>query len=76
MAQEIPFLLEDKISSLGGQYEKATELWAVSLCKVDKRVASEYSPQPHVVVSGNLITGQNPASAKGIAEAIHKALSD
>lgn len=30
--------------------------------------------QPHVVVSGNLITGQNPASAKPLAEAILKAL--
>jgi putative intracellular protease/amidase len=28
----------------------------------------------HVVVSGNLITGQNPASAKGIGEAILQAL--
>jgi len=25
--QEIPFLLEDKIRSLGGKYEKASELW-------------------------------------------------
>ncbi|WP_238006728.1 type 1 glutamine amidotransferase domain-containing protein [Dactylosporangium sp. AC04546] len=26
--------------------------------------------QPHVVVDGNLITGQNPASATGVAEAV------
>ncbi|KAI0353475.1 class I glutamine amidotransferase-like protein [Trametes cingulata] len=31
--------------------------------------------QAHVVRDGNLITGQNPASAKGIAEAIDHALS-
>jgi len=55
--QDIPFLLEDEISSLGGIYEKATKPWA-----------------NHVVVSGNLITGQNPASAKGVAEAILEAL--
>ncbi|RDX53616.1 class I glutamine amidotransferase-like protein [Lentinus brumalis] len=38
----------------------------------------EKAPEPwgaHVVVDGNLITGQNPASAKGIGEAIDKALS-
>lgn len=29
-AQEIPFLLEDKITGLGGTYEKAPKLWAVS----------------------------------------------
>jgi len=26
--------------------------------------------QPKVVVSGKLVTGQNPASAKGVAEAV------
>jgi putative intracellular protease/amidase len=26
--------------------------------------------QPNVVVSGRLVTGQNPASAKGVAEAV------
>lgn len=30
--------------------------------------------QDHVVVDGNLITGQNPASSKSIGEAILKAL--
>jgi len=55
--KDIPFLLEDKLQSLGGKYEKAPEAWA-----------------PYVVVSGHLITGQNPASAKGVGEAIQKAL--
>ncbi|KAF8179025.1 ThiJ/PfpI [Mycena galopus ATCC 62051] len=55
--KEIPFLVEDKIVSLGGKYEKAAEPWA-----------------PHVVVDGNLITGQNPGSAGAIGHAILKAL--
>ncbi|KAJ7228719.1 ThiJ/PfpI [Mycena pura] len=54
----IPFLLEDRITSLGGKYEKADELWGAK-----------------VVVDGNLITGQNPASAGPIGHAILKALT-
>ena len=27
--QDVPFLTEDKIKSLGGKYEKAADLWAV-----------------------------------------------
>jgi len=53
----IPFLLEDKLASLGGIYESG-EPWG-----------------PHVVIDGNLYTGQNPASAKPLAGAIVKALS-
>lgn len=55
--KDLPFSLEDKISSLGGKYEKAAEPWG-----------------PKVVVAGNLITGQNPASAYPIGETILKAL--
>ncbi|KAF8812390.1 ThiJ/PfpI [Phlegmacium glaucopus] len=55
--KEIPFLLENKITQLGGKYEKADELW-----------------EAKVVVDGRLITGQNPASATGVAEAILKAI--
>ncbi|KAJ7667967.1 ThiJ/PfpI [Mycena polygramma] len=55
--KDIPFLLEDKIISLGGKFEKADEPWGVK-----------------VVVDGNLITGQNPASAGPIGHAILKAL--
>ncbi|KAG1779753.1 class I glutamine amidotransferase-like protein [Suillus placidus] len=55
--KDVPFLLEDKISSLGGKYEKAAEPWG-----------------PKVVIAGNLITGQNPASAHPIGEAILQAL--
>ncbi|KAI0722212.1 class I glutamine amidotransferase-like protein [Cerioporus squamosus] len=50
---------------------------------VESRIAElggkfEKAPEPwgaHVVVDGILITGQNPASAKGVGEAIDKALS-
>ncbi|KAF9058128.1 ThiJ/PfpI [Panaeolus papilionaceus] len=54
----VPFLLEDKIQSLGGKYQKAAEAWG-----------------PKVVVDGKLITGQNPASAGPIGEALVKALA-
>ncbi|PVG04282.1 class I glutamine amidotransferase-like protein [Serendipita vermifera] len=54
----IPFLLEDKIKELGGEYQKAGEAWG-----------------PCVVQDGQLITGENPASAKGVGEAILKALA-
>ncbi|TFL02774.1 class I glutamine amidotransferase-like protein [Pterulicium gracile] len=57
MVDAIPFSLEDKISGLGGKYEKAAEPWGV-----------------HVVVDGHLVTGQNPASAKSIAEKIAELL--
>ncbi|KAJ6451322.1 ThiJ/PfpI [Mycena sanguinolenta] len=55
--KDVPFLLEDKINSLGGKYEKATDPGA-----------------PHVVADGNLYTGQNPASAALLGEAILKGL--
>ncbi|KAJ6500939.1 class I glutamine amidotransferase-like protein [Mycena sanguinolenta] len=56
MVKHVPFLLEDKIKSLGAKYEKAAD-WV-----------------PHVVVDGNLYTGQNPASAAPIGQAILKGL--
>ncbi|KAJ3506042.1 hypothetical protein NLJ89_g7094 [Agrocybe chaxingu] len=55
--KDVPFLLETKIESLGGKFEKAPELFGAK-----------------VVVDGQLITGQNPASAAPIGEAILKAL--
>ncbi|KAJ7162214.1 ThiJ/PfpI [Mycena filopes] len=55
--KDIPFLLEDRIVSIGGKFEKADAAWA-----------------SHVVVDGNLLTGQNPASAGPIGHAILKAL--
>ncbi|KAH9904231.1 class I glutamine amidotransferase-like protein [Epithele typhae] len=56
-AKNLPFLVEDKLVSLGAIFEK-TKVWGVK-----------------VVVDGTLITGQNPASAKAVGEAIDQALS-
>ncbi|KAF7301314.1 DJ-1 protein-PfpI domain-containing protein [Mycena indigotica] len=56
--KDVPFLLEQRITELGGKYEKAAEPWGAK-----------------VVVDGNLITGQNPASAAGVGEKILEALS-
>lgn len=71
--KSIPFLLEDAIAEKGGKFEKASEPWAVSaLPAIEELTLTSY--QPHVVVSGILITGQNPASAKDIGEALLKAL--
>ena len=47
-----PFLLENKIKQLGGNYSSAKK------------------SQPHVVVDGRLITGQNPASAIPMAKSL------
>jgi len=55
----IPFLLEDKITELGGKYEKSPALW-----------------QPHVVVDGKLITGQNQYSGETFGNALLKALKE
>ena len=47
-----PFLLEDEIAALGGQYSSAAK------------------GQEYVVIDGRIITGQNPASAIPMAEAL------
>jgi len=66
-------LIEDRIQSLGGTYEKAPNPW--------RFVPFSYSldllltpAQAKVVHSGNLITGQNPASARLIGEEILKTM--
>ncbi|KAK7941366.1 uncharacterized protein PG986_013753 [Apiospora aurea] len=59
MTKLMPFLLEDKIKEVGATYKKADEAWGPLVLSVD---------------SGKLITGQNPASAKGVGEAILKAI--
>ena len=56
----MPFMLEDELNkNSGGKFEKAKDAWA-----------------PHVVTAqgGKLITGQNPASAAPLGQAILKAL--
>lgn len=51
-----PFLLEDKITELGGHH------------------SSKAKDEPHVVVDGRLITGQNPASTIPMAKQLIRAL--
>lgn len=56
----MPFMLEDELNkNSGGKFEKAKDNWA-----------------PHVVTAqgGKLITGQNPASAGPVGQAILKAM--
>ena len=57
LTEIVPFLVEDRLSELGGRYEKGAD-WA-----------------PYVVVDGLLITGQNPASSEGVADALLAALA-
>ncbi|KAL4929780.1 type 1 glutamine amidotransferase domain-containing protein [Aspergillus undulatus] len=60
----VPFLLEDALDKLsGGRYVKAEETLG------EKVVVSEVKG-----LGGVLITGQSPASAKGVGEALAKAL--
>ncbi len=60
LSAAMPFLLEDQLSTAsGGKFVKAAEAWS-----------------PKVVVSGGgrIITGQNPASAGPIGQAIYDAI--
>ncbi|KAI1149448.1 ThiJ/PfpI family protein [Nemania diffusa] len=59
MSKFMPFLLEDRMRALGATYRKAGEPWAELVVVQD---------------GGKLITGQNPASAKGVGEALLKAI--
>ena len=57
----MPFKLEDELNkSSGGRFEKAKEPWG------EKVVVGR---------DGRLITGQNPASAGAVGEAIYQAIS-
>jgi putative intracellular protease/amidase len=61
LTSAMPFKLEDKLNEAsGGKYEKAAEQWGVKVV---------------VARGGKLITGQNPASAGPLGEAIKKAIS-
>ncbi|KAI0444667.1 DJ-1/PfpI family protein [Xylaria telfairii] len=59
MSKFMPFLLEDRIKATGADYKKADQPWAELVVVQD---------------GGKLITGQNPASAKGVGEAILKSI--
>jgi putative intracellular protease/amidase len=60
MSKYMPLMLENRIKEAGATYKKADQLWGVSVVVQD---------------GGKFITGQNPASAKGVGEAILKAIS-
>lgn len=57
---EMPFLLETELNKTSG----------------GKYVKAAEPLGEKVVISGNVITGQNPASAKGVGEAIAKSLGE
>ncbi|KAL1872035.1 hypothetical protein VTK73DRAFT_1703 [Phialemonium thermophilum] len=59
LTKAMPFLLESRLNEVSG----------------GKYVKADKPWEAKVVVDGNVITGQNPASAKGVGEAIVKALS-
>jgi putative intracellular protease/amidase len=59
LAQAMPFLLEDALTENGAKYEKAAEPWGEKVS---------------IGRGGRLITGQNPASAAAVGEAIKKAV--
>ncbi|KAI9876831.1 MAG: hypothetical protein M1830_005507 [Pleopsidium flavum] len=60
LTSAMPFKLEDELNkNSGGKFEKATEPWGVKVV---------------VAKGGRLITGQNPASAGAVGEAIYEAI--
>jgi putative intracellular protease/amidase len=63
LSAAMPFMLETELQAKGGKYVKADEPWGPKVI-VDKTNG----------IGGVLITGQNPASATGVGEAILKAL--
>lgn len=64
LSSAMPFMLETELGRVsGGQYVKAEQPWGEKVC-VSKTAD----------LGGPLITGQNPASATGVGEAILKAL--
>ena len=59
----LPFSLEDRLKELSGKYVKADQPWG------EKVVVAKVAE-----LGGPLITGQNPASAEGVGEAVVKKL--
>jgi len=59
LTKYMPILLEDQIKAAGATYKKADQPWSEFVIVQD---------------GGKLITGQNPASAKAVGEAIAKAI--
>ena len=69
----IPFLLENRVSDLFLTASVLTTPYQISELGGKYEKASE-PWGAHVTTDGTLILGQNPASAKGVGEAILKAL--
>lgn len=64
LSQVMPFMLEDELQKKsGGKYVKADQPWG------EKVVVAKVAE-----LGGPLITGQNPASATGVGEALVEAL--
>jgi len=60
LTSAMPFKLEDKLNEAsGGNFVKADQPWAEKVV---------------VALNGRLITGQNPASATGVGEALYKVI--
>ncbi|PWW71780.1 class I glutamine amidotransferase-like protein [Tuber magnatum] len=59
LSSAMPFMLETELVRNGAKYEKADQPWGEKIC---------------VGRGGKLVTGQNPASASGVAEKIKEAL--
>lgn len=61
LSSAMPFMLEDVLNKNSeGHFQKADAAWAEKVV---------------VAKNGQLITGQNPASATGVGKAIHEAIS-
>lgn len=57
MSEYMPFMLETELNKAsGGKYEKASQPWGEKVV---------------IARNGRLVTGQNPASAKGVGQAIY-----
>jgi len=70
--QDLPFLLETRISELGGLYQKS-EPFKVRPCQGSDRTFFKFNHialQQKVVVFDKLLTAQNPGSAKAFGTSI------
>ncbi|TFY82345.1 hypothetical protein EWM64_g1666 [Hericium alpestre] len=78
-AKAVPFQNEERMQELGGTYVKVSEAWAESplpLCDTVRALKfhADDNLQPKISVSGTLLTGQNPGSAKPLADELLKVL--
>lgn len=78
----VPMLKGRKVTGFTNEEEHAAQLDQMMPFLLESRLrelGAEYVPSPtwnnHVVVDGNLITGQNPQSSAGTAQAVMDALA-